>query len=263
MAGSGTGGTAIYGPVDLFLTSNGTLYEAEWGGFQVQAFLFNNANAVLTQKGVNNPRGICFDERSLSYYVAGNDQVRKWPSNTTILAFSGAFGIAIDSGGNLYVSSEFLNIIVRWNATSNLTATILSGLSSPRHIYLDEPNQFIYVADRLNFRVIRSDLSGGSRVIVAGGNGNGAAANQLSDPCGVYVSSQSGTVYVADTGNNRIQKWTSNATFGITIVGYANGTAGIGLYGLNAPYAVILDASETFLYVPDLNNNRIQRILIA
>jgi tripartite motif-containing protein 71 len=40
------------------------------------------------------------------------------------------------------------------------------------------------------------------------GNGDG----QFSSPTGVVVDS-SGSVYVADSGNNRIQKFTSNGTF--------------------------------------------------
>jgi len=43
---------------------------------------------------------------------------------------------------------------------------------------------------------------------VAGGNGAGSAANQLSAPWGIYVDSFS-SVYVVDRSNNRVQYWSS------------------------------------------------------
>jgi hypothetical protein len=56
---------------------------------------------------------------------------------------------------------------------------------------------------------------------VAGGNGRGSAANQLSLPTVIYVNSQ-GATYVGDHGNNRIQKFAPNSTSqnsGITVAG--------------------------------------------
>jgi hypothetical protein len=50
-------------------------------------------------------------------------------------------------------------------------------------------------------------------VTVAGGNGSGSAANQLYYPYSIAVS-PSGDIYVADTGNNRIQFWGADATQG-------------------------------------------------
>ena len=261
IAGSGTGGTSIAGPVDLVLTSNGTLYEAEWGGNRVQAFAQNNSYAILSQSGMGSLRGICIDNRSSNYYATGGGSVTMWPSNTTIVTFSGAFGVATDRHANLYVSSEFIGTVICWNATSNTSRTVLTGLNSPRHLYLDEVNQLIYVADRSNHRVIKASLNGGGNVtVVAGGYGNGNGADQLSNPNGVCISQKTGAVFVADSGNNRIQKWMINARFGITVVGYPNGTSGNGLYSLHTPYAVTLDSFETFLYVADFNNNRVQRV---
>ena len=43
-------------------------------------------------------------------------------------------------------------------------------------------------------------------VTVAGGNGQGSLANQFSNPFGVAVDG-SRNVYVADTLNHRVQKW--------------------------------------------------------
>ena len=96
------------------------------------------------------------------------------------------YGIAGDQYGNIYVSQNDCHTIVKW--TPNSTVPILfagtgaSGssplqLSAPRHMFLDERNSFLYVADTDNHRVQRFSLSGnGTGVTVAGGNGNGTAA---------------------------------------------------------------------------------------
>ncbi len=56
---------------------------------------------------------------------------------------------------------------------------------------------------------------------VAGGNGIGTAANQLSHPSFIWVDSI-GNIYVADAGNNRIQRFpphSDSSTNGVTIAG--------------------------------------------
>jgi len=90
---------------------------------------------------------------------------------------------------------------------------------------------------------------------VAGGNGPGSLANQLSSPFGVAVDG-SGNVYVADRGNSRVQKWAPGATSGTTVAG-GNG-AGSGANQLNNPSGVAVDASGN-VYVADEQNHRIQK----
>src|SRR4051794_6550364 len=45
-----------------------------------------------------------------------------------------------------------------------------------------------------------------SGATIAGGNGNGPAANQLSNPDRTFID-KNGAIYIPDIGNNRIQKW--------------------------------------------------------
>ena len=66
----------------------------------------------------------------------------------------------------------------------------------------------------------------------------------------------SGNVYVADTYNHRIQKWTTGATSGITVAG-GNGL-GDANNQLNNPYGVYVDDSGN-VYVADTKNHRVQK----
>ena len=60
-------------------------------------------------------------------------------------------------------------------------------------------------------------------VTVAGGNGQGAATNQLYYPYGVFVSDD-GSIYVADNHNHRVVKWGPGVSSGRVVAG--NGIAG-------------------------------------
>jgi hypothetical protein len=90
---------------------------------------------------------------------------------------------------------------------------------------------------------------------VAGGNGFGSGANQLATPSGVALDG-SGNVYVADTLNDRVQRWAPGATSGTTVAG-GNGF-GSGANQLDTPRGVALDGSGN-VYVTDTFNHRVQR----
>jgi DNA-binding beta-propeller fold protein YncE len=79
----------------------------------------------------------------------------------------------------------------------------------------------------------------------------GTRAGLLSWPAGIAVD-QEGNVYVADTGNNRIQLFSSNGTFISRWGGYGsdNGT-------LRSPEGIAVDSSSGNVYVADTDNNRI------
>jgi len=78
-------------------------------------------------------------------------------------------------------------------------------LSSPRGVIVDRLGQ-IYVAACENHRVMRWCEGSKEGTIVVGGNGDGKESNQLNYPVGLSFDEQ-GNLYVADNGNNRIQKF--------------------------------------------------------
>ena len=80
----------------------------------------------------------------------------------------------------------------------------------------------------------------------------GTEETSLSSPEGIAVDPSSGNVYVADTGNNRIQTFSSNGTF-ISVLGRDGGANGT----LRSPEGIAVDPSSGNVYVVDTDNNRI------
>ncbi len=96
----------------------------------------------------------------------------------------------------------------------------------------------------------RSSTSTGTYITQWGGAGSGNG--QFTLPQGIATDS-SNDVYVADTGNNRIQKFSATGGF-IT----AWGSAGTGNGQFTSPSGVAVDSSGN-VYVADAGNNRIQK----
>jgi DNA-binding beta-propeller fold protein YncE len=83
--------------------------------------------------------------------------------------------------------------------------------------------------------------------------GSGTADGLFNSPRGVYVG-PTDHMFVADTGNNRIQVFEDISFDG------KFGTAGTGDGQFNAPSDVTVDANG-YVYVADTGNNRIQKFM--
>lgn len=83
---------------------------------------------------------------------------------------------------------------------------------------------------------------------------NGSGDGRFSFPEGVaFVSS--GVIYVADTGNNRIQYFTQSGWF---LGKWGSPGTGDGQFGLPSSVAVGTGPFSGYIYVADTNNHRIQ-----
>ncbi|CAF4879537.1 unnamed protein product, partial [Rotaria socialis] len=76
-----------------------------------------------------------------------------------------------------------------------------------------------------------------------------SATNRLSNPWTIVLDS-SNALYIADQGNNRIQKWIIGYSTGTTVAGQTNGVAGATSYYLNQPNGVYVDTNSN-IYVAD------------
>jgi streptogramin lyase len=115
----------------------------------------------------------------------------------------------------------------------------------------------LYVTDSDNHRVQVLDLATLDTATnvwtVYGGTASGTAAGTFKQPFGIDVDTN-GTIWVADSGNYRIQK--RDPTTGAWTI---YGSQGSGLGQFNVPYDVELDSTGG-VYVADHHNSRIQKL---
>ncbi len=185
---------------------------------------------------------------------------------STANTFNGPAGLVVDSVGNMYISDYFNNRVMKWTPNAAVgvlvAGTGVAGngndqLYQPQNLYLDESNSYLYIADSLNHRIQRyHEGVSMNDTTVADGNGPGPGNNQLNTPYGIWILNKTGAMYIADYNNQRVQRWSLEATSGVTIVGIT-GSSGTSSTLLNGPSSVLLNYNETYLYVSDMNNNRV------
>jgi sugar lactone lactonase YvrE len=225
---------------------------------------------------------------------AGAGSVGSADGTGTAAHFDEPYGLALDSGGDLYVADRNNDIIRKISSAGSVTT--IAGLAGnggstdgtgsaarfdvPTGVAVDSSGN-VYVADAGN-NVIRKITSSGVVTTIAGlagtagsVDGTGAAAN-FSQPFGVAVDS-AGNIYVSDFGNNSIRKITPGAvvttlagTEGVTSTNYvdglpsnpgsADGTGGDASF--SQPAGITIDSSGN-LYVADSANNTIRKITSA
>jgi hypothetical protein len=158
----------------------------------------------------------------------------------TLLLFAGAAG----------ASTTRLPTFVRmWGSAGSGNGQ----LSSPHSVTVDVVGNVI-VADTANHRIQKFSPTG---VYLTSWGGFGSGDGQFNEPAGVAVdnpwSAITNDVYVADTGNHRIQRFTSN---GVLVAKWGSFGSGSGQF--NRPVAVALDEVGN-IYVVDNLNHRIQK----
>lgn len=246
-----------------------------------------NGNGAAANQ-LSYPLGIFVDPAGNVYVADGdNERILKFPPGSSSATdgitvaggngggsaanqLSGPDALFVDAIGNLYVADTYNGRIQKFppgsgSATAGVTVAGGNGVGSaanqfePSGVCLDGFGN-LYVTDYLNGRILKfppGSTGATNGVIVAGGNGQGSAANQLA---GAYsgILDGSGNIYVADQSNGRVQKFppgSTSATNGITVAGGNGiGTAANQLYD---PSCIFLD-SRGNLYVDDMENARIQ-----
>ncbi len=203
------------------------------------------------------------------------------------------WGLALDSGNNLFVADMNNHRVRRVDAASGIIATVAgdgsttfggdggpatgASLSNPNGVTADIQGN-VFLADRENQRVRRVDGSTGIITTVAGNgqagfSGDGQTATnaslnlltgtRTSTPTGLAIDAI-GNLFIADTFNHRIRRVDAGTGFITTVAG--NGQQGFGGDGgpatsasLNFPAGLAVDSAGN-LFIADSNNFRIRRV---
>jgi sugar lactone lactonase YvrE len=245
--GSGTDSVQLNSPAGIFVTDAGDLYIADANNNRVQLFkkgwkygitVAGQASGLsgFDSASLSLPSGVFVDAHDTVYVAdVANNRVQKWAPHATYGITvagdkSGASGcdsfylsqpsaVTKDDLGQMYVTDFFNNRVQMYKPGSRYGITVagspkgLSGsdsatLSNPTTCWVDH-NLNLYVSDRFNNRVQEWPLGLGYGITVAG-HANGKWGNDstaFNAPTGVCLDT-SGAIYIADGGNNRVQKWT-------------------------------------------------------
>jgi sugar lactone lactonase YvrE len=179
-------------------------------------------------------------------------------------------GVAVSPDDTLYITDTFNNRILEIDAQGHTSAT--KENVPPAGVAVDSDGT-LYVTNARDNQVLKIDKKGAFGILV-GSNDNvrGSSSEsgpviqtRLNNPLGVAVGPR-GTVYIADTGNNRILKIDKTGGRIDTFAGSPDGTAGrSGDRGLatqarlDHPSGVAVDPDGT-VYIADTNNGVVRKV---
>jgi sugar lactone lactonase YvrE len=276
---SGDGGPATLAQIemsfDVFADGDGNLYIADTDNHRIRRV--DAATGIITT-------------------VAGNGSGGYWgdAEPATRIKMAAPLGVKVDAAGNIYIvdteNHRIRKVAVEVNAETGfrLVTTIAGNgsagysgdggpateamLKNPHDILLDSAGN-IYIADTDNHRIRRVDAASGMITTVAG-NGDGgyigddvpATSTRLNKPRGVYLDAV-GSIYIADTDNDRIRQVDAVTNIITTVAGNgAGGYSGDDVSAtstrLNHPQSVFADATGN-IYIADTDNHRIRRVAAA
>ena len=250
-----TGGAAQFtSPSGMAVDSSGNVYTADVNNNRIRKI--TAAGAVTTLAG-----------SSTAGYAEGAGNLAQ---------FNNVQGVAVNSSGMVYAadsSNQRIRQITSAGVVSTLAGSGVPGFAdgtgaaaqfnNVQGLAVDSSGT-IYVSDNTNNRIRKITPAGVVTTLAGSGavgsaDGTGAAA-QFSNPSAIAVDS-SGTIYVADSSNNRIRK--------ITPAGVVTTLAGSGAQGFvdgagsatqfNIPYGIAVNSSGS-VYVADTFNHRIRKI---
>jgi uncharacterized protein (TIGR03437 family) len=126
--------------------------------------------------------------------------------------------LAFDAAGNLYIGDEGNNNVRKVDTSGNIS-TVATGVT-PQGLGIDAAGN-LYFVDGV-FSSIKKIIPTGGVVAIAGNGlpgyagdgtyngtiytGSQASQSQLNQPQGIYVNNSTGTIYVADSGNQVIRE---------------------------------------------------------
>jgi uncharacterized protein (TIGR03437 family) len=260
--------TEIDAPDSVIVDSKGNLY------------LSDTANNVVRQVNSSGTISSYAGENSLGAGYSGDG------GKANVAQLETPAGLALDSGGNLYISDSYNDRIRMVNSSTGIITTVagstnagFSGnggsataakLNRPRGLTIDA-NGALYIADSANNeirKVVKGTITlvAGNSEGLAGYGGDGSSATgtsaYLREPTAVAVDT-CGNLYIADTTNSRIRMVTADGILhtiaGTGITGFS-GDGGPALSArLNFPTGIAVD-SKGNVYVSDTQNAVIREL---
>jgi sugar lactone lactonase YvrE len=160
--------------------------------------------------------------------------------------FNSPSSISVDSTGNMFVADSGAHSLFKIALGGSIPTAIGTGFTAPSGTAFDAAGN-LYVADSTNNQIVEIPNVGGSLIpasqVTLVANTAAFAGTTLNNPTGLAVS-PGGTLYIADTGNNRVVTYVLGSSA-------VPGSTGVRVTGLNSPMGIAVDASCT-LYIANM-----------
>ncbi|MCL4396331.1 MAG: hypothetical protein M1482_16280 [Chloroflexi bacterium] len=239
LGSSGTGDGQFSGPVDVFVDHDGRIAVVDYNNDRVQLIL-PDGTFVCKWTGFNKPEKVAQDSAK-NYYVADTDNGR-----VVRLASCGGQGVAWSAGWprGVGVGPDDSVYVADWNGQVHKydsSGNVVTSWGTSGSVNVGGALEAVRLDAAGNLYVIS-----GNTVVKLKSDGNRLTSwGAFNFPQDVFVD-QSNNVFVADSNNNRVQKFSNDGVL----------LATIGQGDLYAPNGVSVD-SKGNLYVADTGHNRV------
>ncbi|MCB0199485.1 MAG: SMP-30/gluconolactonase/LRE family protein [Caldilineae bacterium] len=283
--------TGFQWPADVAVDSSGAVYISDFWNFTVRKY--NSSGSFLgvfagvagvpyvtDSQHLNGPQGMAMALDG-GYYVAetkgyrllkyNRNGVQQWAVGQAGVAGSdnAHFGtiwagpegsLAVDAAGRVYVPDTGNNRIQVFNPNGTYYRTFGSygtgndQFDCPAGVAINPANGYIYVSDKCNQRIQVYTSNWGHRMTLGVVDETGTDNRHFAWPQSIALDSN-GVLFVADNGNNRVQKCTLSANdYACATFAGETGVWGDD-FGHMQPYAVAVDRSGQ-VFVADAANVR-------
>lgn len=207
------------------------------------------------------PVGISITQQNTIYVTNRNNGSvvvwRNYSTTPTLFRSSSSvnsWSLFATNGDVFYIDSGYsFGRVEKWTL-NEMTKVVMNVNTSCTGLFVDRYNN-LYCSSANTHRVFKLSLKSKKTIptIVAGTGCPGPVSNMLDHPHGIFVD-ENADLYVADTDNNRVQRFPLNQLNAITVAGSGNTESLL----LNRPTDVVLDADSN-LFIVDSHNRRIIR----
>jgi sugar lactone lactonase YvrE len=241
--------SGLAGPSGIAVDALGNLFFAETGTGGLYKETRNGQSWTLTEiaSGLNHPSAVAIDGRG-NLFVAGDNTVyQEKPAGaqyvqTEPVAIPGQLnGIAVDSGGNLYVTSAVSGDVHKESLQpdgSYVASAVGFGISGPASVAVDGAGN-VFIADphqgEVYEELLQADGSYRQNVLASG----------LAEPQGIALDS-GGSIYITSSANGNLYRETlrqDGSWLQTIVINGLEGPGGIALDTLGNVY-VSLDLAE-------------------
>lgn len=239
----------FYAIADLAIDAQDNIYVADFGNNLIRKITAAGVVSTLAGNGVNG-----YDNETIG----------------STAKFSSPRGIAVDASGNVFVADQG-NSVIRKITPAGAVSTYsgiqggayvdgditIAHFNRPAGIAIDPTTGILYVADQLNHAIRKVAVDGTVTTLL----GSPLRTTKLNSPVAISINAK-GIIYVTDQ-TGRILVINANKTIypiagAANTYGFADGAGATAQF--NYPQGLTTDASGN-VYVADLNNNRIRKIV--